>query len=264
MNGCFVGMVIARASDRVPLCSFTDAAYASPSSTLRQQEQRILERFQLPTNPTSGEACGTHYRSFDHKDVLFYLLFDAATNLTFITAVSKLLMRGGEQQTQRLACQVLDAVFADFTSAYTVEQTSVRTLRPFQFIQFDKTLQKTIARIVQADKRSAAANTTSSSGGGLRHQVGGEDGNKNNNNPYQSLKNELNDVHVVIRQNLEDLLTRGERLETMNTYSTQLKDQSSKYYKRTVQLNRMRLLKMYGPPAVVIVLLLCFIWWYFF
>lgn len=256
MNGCFVGMVIARASDRIPLCSFTDAAYASPSNnTLRQQEQRILERFQLPTNPASGEASGTHYRSFDHKDVLFFLMFDAATNLTLITAVSKLLMRSGEQQAQRLACQVLDAVFAEFTSAYTVEQTSVRALRPFQFIQFDKVLQKTIGRIVQQDKRNAGTS-------GTRQQVGVD--HPDAVNPYASLKAELNDVHVVIRQNLEDLLTRGERLETMNTYSAQLKDQSSKYYKRTVQLNRMRLLKMYGPPAVVVLLLLIFLWWRFF
>ena len=81
---------------------------------------------------------------------------------------------------------------------------------------------------------------------------------------YDTLKQELNDVHVVIKQNLEDLLTRGEKLETMNSYSEQLKDQSSKYYKKTLHMNRMRALQMYGPPAAVITILLIFFYFYFF
>lgn len=48
----------------------------------------------------------------------------------------------------------------------------------------------------------------------------------------------------------------------MNQYSAQLVDQSSRYYKKTVKLNRMRLLRLYGPPAIVILFMLVVFFYY--
>lgn len=260
MNGCFVGALIARTTDKVPLCAFTDTSYQQQSSngshhnSIRQQEQRILERLKPPTN-ASGDIVGSQYQSFDNKDVVFFVFIDAATNLTLMVAVNKLMLRNGgdTNSTNHLACTVLENIFSEFTATYSPEQINSTATRAYGFIKFDTTLQKIIARVVQQDKKTggtlASGNRSSAAG---------------NSSNYDSLKQELKDVHVVIRQNLEDLLTRGEKLETMNNYSAHLKDQSNKYYKRTVHMNRMRILKTYGPPIVVIVLLMLFFAWYFF
>lgn len=252
MNGCIVGALLARTSDRMPLCAFNDASYqpagGSTHNSIRQQEQRILERLRPPTGQ-NGEVVGSQYQSFDNKDVIFYVFIDAATNLTIMVAVNKLLLRDASA-TNQLACTVLDHLFSEFIAMHTPEQIAAPNLRAYQFIKFDTAVQKIIQRVVQ--KQSAGhrtTTTTTSSQGG---------------NNYDNLKQELRDVHTVIRQNVEDLLTRGEKLDTMNQYSAHLKDQSSAYYKRTVRMNRIRILKMYGPPAVVALVLLIFFWWYFF
>ena len=247
-NGPFIAVLIARTHDRIPLCSFTDTTFAA-SGTTRQQEQRILERLKVPGG---SDPKGSHYQSFDHKDVMFYVFTDAATDLTVIAALNKLLLRTATDS-NRIACTLLDAVFSEFIATYPVEQISQKSLRPFHFIKFDLPLQKIISRIAQQEKRGGAPPSASQ-----RQQVNAP------SSQYDTLKQELSDVHVVIKQNLEDLLTRGEKLETMNSYSEQLKDQSSKYYKKTVHMNRMRLLQMYGPPVVVIVILLVFFYLYFF
>lgn len=260
MNGCFVGALIARTSDRIPLCAYTDTGFQSTGhNSIRQQEQRILERLRPPTGQ-NGEVVGSQYQSFDNKDVMFFVFIDAATNITIIVAVNKLLLRTSSDSnaTNHLACTVLDTIFSEFTAAYTVDQISNTSVRTYQFIKFDTAIQKIIARVVQQDRKGG--------GGGGGATVAGQRSSVNggSTNSYDNLKQELRDVHVVIRQNVEDLLTRGEKLETMNQYSAHLKDQSSKYYKRTVHMNRMRVLKTYGPPIVVILVLLIFAWWYFF
>jgi vesicle transport protein SEC22 len=257
MNGCFVGALIARASDRIPLCAYTDATFQTTGhNSIRQQEQRILERLRLPTNQ-NGEVVGNQYQSFDNKDVIFFVFIDAATDLAILVAVNKLLLKSSSESaaTNQLACTVLDHIFSEFTAAYTSEQISAKTVRTYQFIKFDTAIQKLIARVVQQDRKNGGSGATVG-----RQSVGSVPGNSN----YDGLKQELRDVHVVIRQNVEDLLTRGEKLETMGQYSATLKDQSNKYYKRTAHMNRMRVLKTYGPPIVVILVLLIFLWFYFF
>lgn len=57
-------------------------------------------------------------------------------------------------------------------------------------------------------------------------------------------------------------MVRGEKLETMNQYSAQLVDQSSRYYKKTVKLNKMRLFRLYGLPAIVILFILIVFFYY--
>lgn len=250
-NGPFIAVLIARTHDRIPLCSYTDPAFAS-GSTIRQQEQRILERIKLPSGQ---DAKGSLYQSFDNKDVTFFVFTDAATDLTVIAALNKLLTRSDADR-NRVACQLLDLVFSEFIAMHPVEQIGQSNLRPFHFIKFDLPLQKIISRMAQQEKRAGG----SSAGAGARQNAAAASGSTQ----YDTLKAELSDVHVVIRQNLDDLLTRGEKLETMNSYSEQLKDQSAKYYKKTVHMNRMRALQLYGPPAAVITVLLVFFYFYFF
>ncbi|KAH9589276.1 Synaptobrevin [Trypanosoma melophagium] len=259
-RGCFIAVLIARTHDHVPLCSYTDENYAN-SNQIRQQEQRILERMESPAATTDRkDAKGCYYQSFDHRDCIYFAFQDAATDLTIITAVNKLLLRnsGDIAATNRLACGLLDLVFAEFMRMYSVTEIVAKTVRPYQFIKFDTTLQKLIQQ-VQQDRRGdnilIGGTGAAQQGSGQRRQV---------NPHYDALRQELTDVHFVMRKNLEDLMTRGEKLETMNQFSAQLVDQSSRFYKKTVHMNRMRLLRLYGPPTVVGIILIIFFYFYFF
>lgn len=252
-KGCFIAVLIARTHDHVPLCSFTDENYANWNQ-IRQQEQRILERMESPASvPDSAGTRGSYYQSFDHKDCIYFAFQDAGTGLTIITVLNKLLLRNSSDvtSTNHLACSLLDMIFSEFTQAYSTSEISARTVRPFQFIKFESSLEKLIHRV----QRERQNDVVSDSHGGQRRQV---------NTQYDAIKQELTDVHFVMRKNLEDLMVRGEKLETMNQFSAQLVDESSRFYKKTARMNRMRLLKLYGPPAVVISILALFFYLYLF
>lgn len=253
--GCFIGVVIARTADHIPLCSYADENYKN-SNTIRQEQQRILERMVTPATGPSGNGC--HYQSFDHKDCVYFAMQDAATGLTVIAAMNKLLVRAyGVNELNAIGCELLDKVFGEFIRQFSFEEFSSASVKPFQFIKFETTLQKCVSSMTRAEK-SSGSNTTFSDGK-LTHRRGG-----GSTTQYNQLKTEIAGVHDVIRKNYVDLMERGERLDVMDNYSAQLKHDSSQYYKATVRLNRMRLWKMYGPPAVVAIVFILFLLYYFF
>lgn len=270
-NGCFIAILIARTHDKVSLCSYTDENYSN-ANTVRQQEQRILELMETPASAQQrAEAKGSYYQSFDHRDCIFFAFQDAATDLTIITAVNKLLLRnsGDVAGMNRIACGLINMVFAEFTLMYNPEEITDKRVRPFQFIKFDTTLQKCIRRVVQEDRGASDGLMVGSGGGGLGGEATGpqrrQAGTGTAPNPhYDALRQEITDVHFVMRKNLDDLMKRGEKFDTMKNYSSEILDQSSTMYKSTVRMNRMRLVRMYGPPAIVIaVFLLCLYIWIF-
>jgi vesicle transport protein SEC22 len=239
-NGPFVSVLIARNSDKLHLCAHTDPGFQGTAGqgpgNFKTQQQRILQRMQVPD--------GGGYVSFDHKDTVYFAFVDQATNLIFLAVASKLLWSGSSQSLENLACSLLDALFAEFLNFANPEEI-VQATRPFHFIKFDLMLQKTLKRIVSQNKPSTKTVATAGSGGAQ----------------YDLLKKEIQEVHHVIKQNLEDILSRGERLETMTSYSAQLKEHSNQYQKRTARLNRMRLLKTYGPIAAIVALILLYLIW---
>lgn len=275
-NGCFIAALIARTHDRLPLCSYTDDNYSN-ANVIRQQEQRIVERMESPAGGTDRAASkGSYYESFDHKDNIYFAFQDAATDLTLVVAVNKLLLRNSGDITgmNKLACGLLDLIFAEFIQQYTAEEIGAPNVRAYQFIKFDATLRKCVSRIMQQDRTTGDGIVVGSGAGGVGG--GGHSGpstspagatgmTRRQVNPhYDALRQEITDVHMVMRKNLEDLMTRGEGLDTMTNYSAELVDQSSRYYKKTVHMNRMRLIKTYGPPAAIGFFLIVFFYLYFF
>lgn len=279
-NGCFIAVLVARTHDRLPLCSYTDENYSNVNA-IRQQEQRILERMESPAGATDrNTARGSYYQSFDNKDSIYFAFQDAGTDLTIIVAVNKLLLRssGDVNGTNKLVCGFIDLVFAEFIEMYTPVEISAKNMRAYQLIRFETVLRRCITKVIQQDRTTGDGVLTNpnstgaggvASGGGTNPGAAASSGSgggmtRRQVNPhYDALRQEITDVHFVMRKNLEDLMTRGERLETMNSYSAELVDHSSRYYKKTVHMNRMRLLKTYGPPAAVGVFLLLFFLFYF-
>lgn len=275
--GCFIVVLVARTQDHLPLCSFTDENYKS-SNSVQQHARRILEKMtSMPVTDPSEYASRPAYQSFDHKDCIYFAMQHPGAGLTVIAAVNKLLVHTtGVKELNEVGCELLDMVFQEFTSAFPESEYLNNSVKPFQFIKFDSTLLKCVNKLTKPghDDGSAFSEGTMVNrrgGRGVRSSTRagvGQGGNPISNSPsnplYSQLKHEIAGVHDVIRRNYVDLMERGEKLEVMDTYSARLRNDSSQYYKTAVRMNRMRLWKMYGPPAVVAIVFFLFIGYYFF
>jgi vesicle transport protein SEC22 len=287
-QACFLAVLVARASDKFPLCSYADPSFqqqrgpAVANSVCTEQMERVLARFKPASN--------NQIQSFDFQEFTYYVLPDATAIVVLCvnrqaSPFAAAAAAGGgavESRIQQSACRLLDDILSEFQTMYRPELISSAS-RKFQFIRFDQQLTKLIRRSTQT--LSSAASRGAPPAGGVRpagsvappplpaqQQPGaaavGDEGMRSRASgaaadPYAVIRQEVADVRDVMRQNLDDLMTRGERLETMNLYSTELKDSSKNYYQTTKNMNRMRLLKLYGPPVVVISIIAIYIWFFY-
>jgi vesicle transport protein SEC22 len=266
-SSCFVSVLIARSNDKFKRCSVTDSAFqqakgqALANSLLRENVDRILERMK----PVDG------VQSFDFQEVMYFVQRDPT--LTCIVVGNKgctIFQEHGVNLLESAACKLLEEVSGEFLAANPVNVVMSAT-KPFQFLTWDRTLHKMIKTSTLSLTKSASrpASHPSATAGAhttlMRRTAAAPAPGPSPapNATYDALKKELQDVHGVMKQNLDDILTRGESLETVAHYSSQLKDGTQTYYKRTVHMNRMRMLQLYGPPAFVLVMILVWVWWYF-
>jgi len=135
---------------------------------------------------------------------------------------------------KRLAFNYLEELQQEFEQRHGGEVSSVT--RPYAFIKFDTFIQKT--KRLYIDTRTQ----------------------RNLN----KLNEDLQDVQKIMTQNIQDVLGRGERLDSVVAKSQGLRDASGKYAKDARHLNRLALLRKYGPLAVIVLLLVGFLWWRFF
>ena len=71
------------------------------------------------------------------------------------------------------------------------------------------------------------------------------------------------DVQDIMKQNIQDVLGRGERLDSVMAKSSSLRDASGKYAKDARYLNTRAMLRKYGPWALVLLLIIGCLWWRF-
>ena len=249
----------------------------------------------IPPKPAAG-AAGP---AAEAADAFPRHLFAGVTSVVVASKGSQAYQRMGAGGVQAAACDLLATVHREFAQQYPADVVEVAS-RPFQFIKFDGSLANAVRR-AHLSMRSTQPGGGGAAGGGGQHagtltrrggvadhtgatpaqplgvpsagDAGGAgDAGKEatggaasgHGATYDALKKELHEVHTVIKGNLDDILTRGERLETMAQYSRDLKDSSHTYYKRTQKMNRDRMLQLYGPPAAVALLLIAFLYWKFF
>lgn len=134
---------------------------------------------------------------------------------------------------KRLAFNYLEELQREFESKYRGEVESAS--RPYAFIKFDTFIQKT--KRLYVDTRTQ----------------------RNLN----KLNEDLNDVQKIMTQNIQDVLGRGERLDSVVAKSSSLRDASGKYAKDARYLNTLAMLRKYGPMAFVLLLVLGCLWWRF-
>jgi len=144
---------------------------------------------------------------------------------------------------KRLSFLYLEEV-ADSFLEFVIEQhgdawrrTIETSARPYAFIQFDPILQRKQREFVDPTSRE---NTT-------------------------KINQDLSDIHSIMRQNIEQVLNRGEKLEHVSQISHNLVSESKKFKWGAKKLTWQAMVNQYGPIAamgvfVAFVLYVKFLW----
>jgi vesicle transport protein SEC22 len=78
------------------------------------------------------------------------------------------------------------------------------------------------------------------------------------------LNENLTDIHNIMKKNIEEVLQRGEKLDSIGKKAGNLKDDSKKFRKQAEWARFMTEVQKYAPIAVVILIVLFVIYWKFF
>ncbi|XP_069121177.1 vesicle-trafficking protein SEC22b-like [Argopecten irradians] len=135
---------------------------------------------------------------------------------------------------KRLAFTYLEDLQLEFNSQYGKKVETVS--RPYSFIEFDTYIQK--ARKSYMDSRAR----------------------KN----LSSINTELQDVHRIMVQNIDDVLDRGEKLSELDFKASNLSDMSKTYRKDAHNLNLRSSYAKIGAVLIIVIVFLLFLryWWW--
>eukprot|EP00211_Chloroparvula_japonica_P015576 CAMPEP_0119120616 /NCGR_PEP_ID=MMETSP1310-20130426/1581_1 /TAXON_ID=464262 /ORGANISM="Genus nov. species nov., Strain RCC2339" /LENGTH=213 /DNA_ID=CAMNT_0007110103 /DNA_START=157 /DNA_END=794 /DNA_ORIENTATION=+ len=142
----------------------------------------------------------------------FYFMYILADGVCFLTLFDR-------DFPKRLATKFLLDVSKEFLGQHAADVP--RANRPFEMIQFDLFIRRT---------KKVYMNTASSSGGGA-----------------SQVTEDIGDIHRTMTRTLNDILERGEKLNSISTRSEMLFSQSEKYrstahdLKMSVFYNRLKL-----------------------
>eukprot|EP00386_Alphamonas_edax_P014370 GDKI01044179.1.p1 GENE.GDKI01044179.1~~GDKI01044179.1.p1 ORF type:complete len:225 (-),score=68.89 GDKI01044179.1:25-699(-) len=146
---------------------------------------------------------------------------------------------------KKLAFAYLDeiskAFIEDLKREYGTHSVDYRSLietieKPYFFIKFDRVIQR--KKQEYRDPRS--------------------------NKAMSKLNESLAEVTQIMRQNIDDILQRGENLEDVGRKATDLRDVSKTFKDKARHLNLQALLRQYAPIAVIVLVVLVLLVWRFF
>jgi vesicle transport protein SEC22 len=80
----------------------------------------------------------------------------------------------------------------------------------------------------------------------------------------KKLNTDLSEIHNIMQQNIQDVLQRGEKLDVMESRSSNLLQESKKFEKYGRYINLQALYKTYGPVVAVVLVVLFVIYIRFF
>ncbi|KNC55973.1 vesicle transporter [Thecamonas trahens ATCC 50062] len=234
--------LIHRVSDGNPLCETIDEGDRTVQKTLAQcktDAKAVMAKLGGSNSGGVGSYSGgaTSKTSDQHGSVdtrkgfcFHYLRRD---DVVYLTCADK----GFKSE---LALHFLHTAADDFAGRYPATAVA-DAMRPFACIDFEPTLAKAQTRY----NRDAA------------------DGNPQNQqriSEMEAINSELSEVSHLMSQNIEDVLLRGEGLDSVFEKSQRLRHSSSKFAKQTKYLNWLAKWRTYGPFAAVAVLVFFFIY----
>eukprot|EP01080_Neovahlkampfia_damariscottae_P011522 gene11522-4686_t len=134
-----------------------------------------------------------------------------------------------------LAYSFLHELKKEFTQLYGHEVDKVE--RPYAFLTFDKFIKET-AKMFSENER----------------------------NNLKKLKDDIDDIQNIMKSSIKELVERGNKLEHLNKIGTDILDDSKKFKKKAIWLNKFHCLRIYYPVIIVlaIVFLVLVIRWKFY
>jgi vesicle transport protein SEC22 len=132
---------------------------------------------------------------------------------------------------RKLAFTYLEEVNKEFQVIYSIDDI-LRFSRPYAAISFDPKMQR--IRRTYLDPNTA--------------------GN------VSKLNNELYEIHNIMSANINEVLQRGEKLDTMETRSSMLLQESKKFQKYAKYINLQQLYRTWAPIVAILFFLTMFIY----
>ncbi|KAF4688864.1 Vesicle-trafficking protein S22a, partial [Perkinsus olseni] len=75
------------------------------------------------------------------------------------------------------------------------------------------------------------------------------------------LNDSLTEVNSIMQKNIDDILTRGEKLEDVGRRANDLKDASKSFSKKARMINLQAMFRKHATMAIFLVFFLFIIWW---
>jgi len=217
---------VARSMDGLILVETWDGSNkVSPS--LKNQAKQLLGKMQNMPPKCSVDCAGNqvfHYST--ESGVVYMALYDHSypKNLAFAFL----------DDIHKLFQEELKREFGTGSVDY---RSHIETIeKPYYFIKFDRQITK--KKMEYRDPNSSKA--------------------------LQKLNDSLNDVQSIMRQNMNEILERGENLDSVSGKASKLREGSSDFSKMTRRLSFQTLVQKYGVPVVlgfVVFLIVCFKLW---
>mmetsp|Transcript_3766 Transcript_3766/g.8989 ORF Transcript_3766/g.8989 Transcript_3766/m.8989 type:complete len:228 (+) Transcript_3766:183-866(+) len=187
------------------------------------QAKKIMRQ----TTTTSPTPCTIESGAY----AFHYVIVDAPgasqAKICFLTLAEKGYPR-------RFAFDYLDDLQKEFVQLHGQQIDSVE--RPYKFITFDTFIQKT--KKLYMDTRA-------------------------NRNHLKMMSEDLRDIQGIMTKNIQEVLGRGEKLETVTNRSSQLSAETKRFKDKATHLYRDLLLRQWAPVAVVsvVVMILLYVFW---
>jgi len=217
---------VARVNDGLPLVSHQTLSH-EVQGNYQSQAKKILSS--LGNNPSAAKLS----IETSERNIFHYLLRDGICYLTLTES----------SYPKRLAFLYLDEVADGFTQELHEEyggawKSRIETAaRPYEFIKLDTFLKRKQKEFLDPSTRE---NTS-------------------------KLNEDLQDIHSIMKKNIQEVLNRGEKLDQIRVDSRQMLEKSKEYHWGAKELTFQAMLQQYGPIAamaifVIFVLYLKFFW----
>mmetsp|Transcript_70508 Transcript_70508/g.146822 ORF Transcript_70508/g.146822 Transcript_70508/m.146822 type:complete len:226 (+) Transcript_70508:255-932(+) len=207
----------------MPLAASMDDEKDGELEKYKGQAKKIMRQ----TSNSSPPQCTIEAGSYHFHYVIVDAPGSAGAKICFLTLAEKGYPR-------RFAFDYLDDLQKEFLQLHGQQIDSVE--RPYKFITFDTFIQKT--KKLYMDTRT-------------------------NRNHLKLMSEDLRDIQGIMTQNIQEVLGRGEKLETVTKQSNNLSLEAEKFKNRASSLYRDLLLRQWAPVVVVVlvVLILLYIFW---
>jgi len=187
------------------------------------QAKKIMRQ----TSMTSPSPCTIEAGAYSFHYVIAEAPGPSTPKICFLTLAEKSYPR-------RFAFDYLDDLQKEFLQLHGQQIESVE--RPYKFITFDTFIQKT--KRLYMDTRA-------------------------NRNNLKMMSEDLRDIQGIMTKNIQEVLGRGEKLETVTNRSSQLSMETKRFKEKATSLYRDLLLRQWAPIAVVALVVVALLWFFY-